>query len=164
LAIDPKAPGTLYAGTGSGLFTSTDGGKTWTLAAAALNDKTVDAVAIAAGDPHTVYAAANTWVPGKQYAGGVFRSSDGGKTWDAAGAGLPESRIRALAIHPQEPKTVYAGTEAGVFKSTDGGSTWSAENTGLKTTNVQALAIAPSTGKLYAGTSGGGLFGLSVGP
>jgi photosystem II stability/assembly factor-like uncharacterized protein len=69
-------------------------------------------------------------------------------------------QIRALAIDPANPATVYAGTYGGgVFKSTDGGGSWTATNTGLTSTSVNALAIDPSTPViLYAGTSEGGVF------
>ena len=65
--------------------------------------------------------------------------------------------IRALAIDPANPATLYAGAlDGGVFKSTDSGGTWAAANTGLTTPYVNALAIDPSTpATLYAGTSGG---------
>ena len=68
--------------------------------------------------------------------------------------------IYALAINPQTPDTLYAGTYGGgVFKSTNGGTNWTAINTGLTNTNVCALAIDPQTPEtLYAGTDGGGVF------
>ena len=66
----------------------------------------------------------------------------------------------ALAIDPQTPATLYAGTSAyGVFKSTNGGGSWSAFNTGLPYTREAALAIDPQTpATLYAGTGGSGVF------
>src|SRR5205823_14592254 len=48
--------------------------------------------------------------------------------------------VTALAIDPQTPATLYAGTGGGVFKSTDGGATWSASYTGLFNTKMHALA------------------------
>ena len=47
--------------------------------------------------------------------------------------------INALAVDPQTPTTLYAGTSRGVYKSTDGGTSWRAVNTGLTDLNVQAL-------------------------
>ena len=69
----------------------------------------------------------------------------------------PGGDVRALAIDPITPRTLYAGTYGGgVFKSTDAGATWSAANTGLDSTGVTALAIDPNTpSTLYAGTGGG---------
>jgi photosystem II stability/assembly factor-like uncharacterized protein len=75
------------------------------------------------------------------------------------GSGLEGETIRALAIDPATPTTLYAGTSAGVFKSTDGGENWRTVNNGLANVDVRALAIdsvTPTT--LYAGTWGGGVF------
>ena len=54
--------------------------------------------------------------------------------------------IRSLAVNPQTPTTVYAGTAGGgVFRSLDGGASWSTMSAGLTDTNVPVLAIAPQT-------------------
>jgi len=65
--------------------------------------------------------------------------------------------IRSLAIDPQAPATLYAGTEgSGVFKSIDGGDNWNQTNTGLTRTIIFALVVDPTTPTtLYAGTEGG---------
>ncbi len=80
----------------------------------------------------------------------------------AARAGVWVSRgpyggaVRALAVAPTFPPSVYAGTNGGVFKTTDGGASWSAVNSGLTTTNVVDLAIDPTAPEtLYAATDGG---------
>jgi len=74
--------------------------------------------------------------------------------------GLTNTEVRALAINPQTPDTLYAGTwGGGVFKSTNGGMDWTAVNIGLTNLEVWALAIDPQTpDTLYAGTWGGGVF------
>jgi hypothetical protein len=160
LAINPSTPATLYAG-GVGVFKSTDAGGTWTAANTGLTYSyvRVNALAINPANPATLYAGA------VGLGGGVFKSTNAGGTWVAANAGLPKVGIynlgiRALAIDPVTPTTVYAGTEfRGVFKSTNSGGTWTAANTGLTNEDVNALAIdpvAPTT--LYAGTFGGGVF------
>jgi hypothetical protein len=81
--------------------------------------------------------------------------SAGFNAWTSIG---PEGGwIYALAVDPNTPTTLYAGTYGGgVFKSTDGGATWSAVNTGLSNKSVWALAIDPTApNTLYAGTYGG---------
>ncbi|HEX5108595.1 MAG TPA: YCF48-related protein [Vicinamibacterales bacterium] len=69
-------------------------------------------------------------------------------------------QIRTLAVDPQTPTTVYAGTGAGgVFRSVDGGASWAAMNLGLTDGNVPVLAIDPHTpSTLYAGTALSGVF------
>ncbi len=71
--------------------------------------------------------------------------------------GLEGGYVTALAINPNTPDTLYAGTQnSGVFKSTDGGAIWNLVNTGLTNTTVNALAIDPMTpNTLYAGTGRG---------
>ena len=94
---------------------------------------------------------------------GVFKSTDGGESWTAMNVGLgkdPEDTdVSALAIDPQTPATVYAGTYYhGVFKSTDGGRSWQAVNAGLPRGQVfvHALAIDPRrTATVYAATDRG---------
>ncbi len=74
--------------------------------------------------------------------------------------GLYGGSVYSLAINPQTPLVVYAGTRGGgVFKTTDGGMNWRAVNTGLTNTDVLSLAINPQNPLVvYAGTRGGGVF------
>jgi hypothetical protein len=98
--------------------------------------------------------------------GGVYKSTNAGGAWTRASAGIEEQLVRAVAIDPSTPATVYAGacydvvygfrTGGGVFKSTDAAGTWTAVNTGLTDLCVGSLAIDPSNPTtLYAGTGGG---------
>lgn len=73
LAIDPSTPDTIYAGTGSGVFKSTNAGDSWTQVSTGLTDLPIASLAIDPSTPNTIYA--QTW------AGGVFKSSNGGDSW-----------------------------------------------------------------------------------
>jgi hypothetical protein len=68
----------------------------------------------------------------------VFTSANGGTNWSASNTGLTATTdIRALAIDPVTPTTLYAGTPgSGVFRTTNGGGNWTASNTGLTNTSV----------------------------
>jgi uncharacterized repeat protein (TIGR01451 family) len=96
--------------------------------------------------------------------GGVARSANSGASWAAAAAGLDDSYVYTVAIHPSTPNVVYAGTDSnatgrGAFKSTDSGATWSAINSGLTDRSVRSLAIDPATPtRIYLGTNQGGAF------
>ena len=153
LAVDPKTPTTLYAGTsGEGVFKSTDSGSTWSLANTGLTNLFIYALAIDPSTPETLYAGTNH--------GEVFKSTDAGRTWAVGNNGLPSSdpvfpEILALIINPKTPSTLYAGTRYGVFRSTDAGETWSTASTGL-VGHLNCLAIDPLTpATLYAGTDQG---------
>src|SRR3989454_55095 len=90
--------------------------------------------------------------------GSLHGAEAGVNVWTTNG---PEGgSISALAVDPQTPTTLYAGTtSAGVFKSIDGGTHWRAVNAGLGATSVRALAIDPQTPTaLYAAFWGGGVF------
>ena len=147
LAVDPTHPEVLYASVHvddeRGVFKSADGGATWTR-----SDRGLDAypviLVIDPGQPTTVYAGTTT---------GVFKSTDGGASWSASSSGLPpHDAVGALAVHPTDSATVYAGTlNAGIFKSTDTGRSWRPTGAGLSSQSVVAIVIDPhSPATLYA--------------
>ncbi len=93
----------------------------------------------------------------------VFRSSDAGQTWiDASGAGstgLPDLPVRSLAVHPQDPNTIYAGTALGVFQGTfnptTSTTTWGTLMNGLPAAaDVRALVTHKDSGIMRAFTYG----------
>ena len=150
LEIDPGDPQTLYSGDGIGVSKSTDGGASWNPASSGLPSTFVrDLLVLPAG---IVFAATDL---------GVYKSTNGAGTWAAASSGLTTIVIAALAAHPAEPATVYAGSwGGGVFKSTDGGGTWTAINTNLPgSLLVPALVVDPKrSGVVYAGSFGLGVY------
>ena len=85
---------------------------------------------------------------------GLFRSEDGGRTWQKVALAAKHSHhldVMAIAPDPRDPRTIYVGThEAGVLRSEDGGITWREANTGLGGLDVHGLAIDPNNGKLHA--------------
>ncbi len=142
LAVDPRNSSILY-GANRSLFKSTDGGVSWSPLGGSWSCPCADlSLVIDSTNPSTLYAAYTAdSVRGN---GGVFKSTDGGATWNAAGAGLPVSQpgyfangVAALAIDPKNPATLYAATGlsvsagGGLFKSTDGAMSWSPVNSGL---------------------------------
>jgi photosystem II stability/assembly factor-like uncharacterized protein len=89
-------------------------------------------------------------------AGQAHRAHAPGAGWSAASKDLSRQSVVALAIDPQAPATLYAGTDgAGVFKTADGGQTWSAANKGFRPDHAGPLAIARSSQTVYAGTPKG---------
>jgi len=144
LAIDPMTS-TIYAGTYGGVFRSTNGGSSWTAANGGLTTLTVYSVKLAPSLPSTLYAATGqgvfkttdsgaSWNALGEYAGvlavdpkdastvyaasaeGMLRSTDGGATW-LRPPGLTSTTVSCIAIDPDSPSTVYAGTYgAGAFQ------------------------------------------------
>ena len=85
---------------------------------------------------------------------GLFRSEDGGRTWQKVALSAKLAHLDIMAVTPdlRDPKTIYVAThEAGVFKSSDGGVTWNQMNNGLGGLDVHGVAIDPSNPlKLHA--------------
>ena len=135
-AGSPSRPLEYYFGaTGGGIWKTTDGGTTWRpVADRFLKTSSVGALAVSESNPDIVYAGmGEVELRGNVIQGdGVYRSSDGGKTWTEAG--LKDSQaIGRIRIHPKNPDLVYAAVlgktygpspERGVFRSKDGGKTW----------------------------------------
>jgi photosystem II stability/assembly factor-like uncharacterized protein len=155
IVVDPVTTTTMYLGSYTGIFKTTDGGTSWAPAgaSAAFGNRPVLALAI---DPrNTQKICAGT------YGGGAFRSSDGGTTWTVANAGFPfeEMTVNDLAVDAMG--TLYAATGFRVFKSTDGAATWTAIANGFapNASYVYCITIDPKTPTtLYAGTANNGVY------
>ena len=149
IAVSDADPNVIYVGTGEscirgnvshgdGVYKSTDGGKTW--ANIGLEDtRHIARVRVHPRDPEVVYVAAlgHTFGPNRQR--GVFRSRDGGKTWEHILFRSENAGAIDLSMDPNNPRILYAaiwearrtpwsltsgGPDSSIYKSTDGGDTW----------------------------------------
>ena len=148
LAVSPNygTDQTVYAGTGNGVFKTTNGGASWTATNYGVTSLGIYSLAISPNyaSDHTVYCGT--------YDGGVCKTVDWGGQWTAVNAGLPSGpfgfdTIYSLAISPNyaSDQTVYAGTSSGgVYKTTNRGSSWTLVNAGLIWGAVRSLAISPN--------------------
>jgi len=132
----PGRPNEYYFGaTGGGLWKTSDAGVTWfPVTDGKITSSSVGAVAVAETNPDVIYiGGGETQLRGSITQGdGVYKSTDGGKTWRHLG--LRETQaISRIRVHPTNPDIVYVGAlghpygeneERGVFRSTDGGNTW----------------------------------------
>jgi len=118
LVLDPTQTSTIYAGGSNGtIYKSINSGASWTPVLSEENSN-VYALAMDPSDPQTIYA-------GFSYAGGVYKTVDGGNTWSEADSGLISRYIQALAVDSQNPQTLYAGTSAfSVWQSDNGAQSW----------------------------------------
>jgi photosystem II stability/assembly factor-like uncharacterized protein len=135
LAVVEGRPATLYVATASGgLWKTTNNGTTWVPAFERESTVSLGAVAVSASNPDVVWvgtgeANARNSV---SWGDGVYKSTDGGKTWQHAGL-RDTQHIGRVVIHPTNPDIVYvaalghvwgANRERGLYKTADGGKTW----------------------------------------
>ncbi|GFO58585.1 hypothetical protein GMST_09100 [Geomonas silvestris] len=88
--------------------------------------------------------------------GGVYTMNEGGASWSPANGGLANRQLQGVAVHPLDPKVVYAATRDGLFKTSDGAASWIEVSAGLASRDVRFVAIDPQApATLYAaGPSG----------
>jgi len=145
----PIDPNIVYAGTTEGLWRTVDAGATWnrmTPANVIVNDVLVDA-----RRPGTVLLATDR--------GGVLRSEDGGRSFQASNRGFSHRQVAALLVDRSDPNVIYAGVIndkefGGMFISRDAGQHWAQMNDGLAGHDIFTLRQAED-GTLLAGTNRG---------
>ena len=172
IAIAPSDPHIVWAGTGEsfirsnisigdGIYKSLDAGKTWTRMGLEKTGR-IGRIVVDPRTPDVVVACALGHAYGPQEERGVFRSSDGGKTWDRTLFVDPNTGCSDVAMDPKNPRVLFAGMwqleihtwgrvsggpGSGLYRSQDGGATWKKlAGSALPTRPVGkvAVAIAPS--------------------
>ena len=172
VAVSPSNPNIVYVGsgeglhrpdlsTGNGFYKSIDAGKTWTHLG--LEDaQQIPKITIDPKNPDRIFVAVLGHPYGPNKERGIYRSVNGGKTFDKILYVDENTGGDDVAIDPANPDIIFAtlwesregpwengewaGTEGGIYKSTDGGNTWKKLSKNLPTNMVQAhIAIAPSS-------------------
>jgi photosystem II stability/assembly factor-like uncharacterized protein len=189
IIVDPKNPQVVFVAAlghvygphpDRGVYRSQDGGTTWRKVLFKNNDVGAIDLAFDPANSQTIYAALWNvrrppwfiYTPANGPGGGIFKSTDGGNTWQPLANGLPTEGLGriGLAVAPKNPKRVYAivdAKEGGLFVSDDAGSTWakvSSDNRiwgrGWYFSKVTADPIDPQTvyvqnTSIYKSTNGG---------
>ncbi len=169
VTVAPSDPNVIYVGTGSadirgntsaglGVWKSMDGGRTWTFIGLREAGQ-VSRIVVHPKDADLVWVAALGHAFGKNPDRGIFRSKDGGATWEHVLAVNDSTGASALSLNPKNPRELYAGMwrgerkpwaiisggeEGGVYKSTDGGDTWTKLGGGLPEGVVGKVGVTVS--------------------
>ncbi len=164
VGVDPFDPSIIYVGGRFGVHKSVDGGASWSLPICCpflagairplLFSDEAQVVSLAFDPIHqgTIYAGLN---PSSEYPARVYKTEDGGATWQPSFSGIPPQTRVLVAVDPANTSTVFAGTWGyGVYRSVDGGSHWEAFNDGLENLFVKSLRF-DFRGRLHVGTEGG---------
>lgn len=157
VAIDPADPQRMYAGASSkGVYYTTNGGGIWTRSEDPdIQTRTPVALMVDPADGQHVIAGAF---------GGVWVSTDGGVSWEAAASGLGSIDVRDLAASPADARIIYAATAGGIYKTTDFCASWTPASSGLTEPSVNDVAIDPQQPDVaYAATKAGVYRSLDAG-
>jgi photosystem II stability/assembly factor-like uncharacterized protein len=189
IALDPNNPNVVWVGSGEnnsqrsvaygdGVYKSLDGGATWENVGLK-NSEHIGKIVVDPRDSNTVYVAAQgpLWAPGGDR--GLYKTTDGGKTWSKVLEISENTGVSDLVFDPNDPDVLIAssyqrrrhvytvingGPEGGLHKSTDGGATWRKLATGLPSGDIGRIGLAVSPADpsvVYAiveAAEGGGTF------
>jgi photosystem II stability/assembly factor-like uncharacterized protein len=169
LAMDPTNPNVVWAGTGEnnhqrsvsygdGVYKTMDGGKNWKNMGLK-NSRHIGKIVIDPKHPDTVYVAAegSLWGPGGDR--GLYKTTDGGKTWKRILYISENTGINEILMDPRNPEVLYAsseqrrrhvhtkiggGPETAIYKSTDSGKSWNKLKNGLPEVHMGGMGLALS--------------------
>ncbi len=169
VVLDPSNPEIVWVGTGEnvggrhvgfgdGVYKSSDGGSTWKNMGLG-DSQHISEIIVDPTDSNTVYLAAQgpLWSPGGQR--GLFKTTDGGRTWNNILSDGEWTGVTDVLMDPRDPKVLYAATwqhhrtvaavidggpESGIHKTTDGGAGWTKLTNGLPEGNVGKIGLTIS--------------------
>jgi hypothetical protein len=163
IAVARTSPATLYAGTDDGrMWITRNTGSSWTEITAGLPTRWITRAIVDPTDANLAYVAVSGFRNGDP-AAHVFRTANGGSTWQDISGNLPDAPVNDLTLDPRDRTRLYAATDVGVFLTTNGGTAWTPPGTGLPLVPISDLE-ATDTGTatvLTAASYGLGMYRLT---
>lgn len=166
--VDPTNSNVIYLGSpAGGIWKSINNGSNWTPLTDELPQIGVSGIAIDYSNSDVIYIATGDKDAGDSYSVGVYKSTNGGLTWNATGIMGSSNPTRAgdIIIHPTNNQILWCATNDGIFKTTNAGNSWARVQTGnFSQGNIRLKANDPSTvfavskNKFYTSTNGGDSF------
>lgn len=159
IAFDTRSAGALWGLGSQGLHHSADQGITWKNVGPKVSQLVLNDIEVDPRDPRVLWIAGSAQVSKKKTQPRVFRSADGGLTWERRDTGVggvggnSGKVVLGLALDPAAPNTLYAATDKGLYRSADAGKTWKL----LPGTSGGVTQVLTTPTGLYAFLSGIGL-------
>ena len=168
--VDPSNPNTIYLGSpAGGIWKSTNNGSTWTPLTDELPQIGVSGIAVDYSDSNTIYIATGDKDAGDSYSVGVYKSTDGGVTWNPTGTmgSSNPSSAGDIVIHPTNNQILWCSTNNGIYKTTNAGTSWIQVQTGnFSQGSIRLKPGSPSTvyavsnNRFYRSTNTGDSFAV----
>lgn len=131
LAFHPTDADIFYIGAPSGgLWKTDDGGESWEPLTDGQPTLGVSSIVVNYDNPDIILVGSGDRDAGDAEGLGVYKSTDGGLTWDDTHAGMTNATVGRMIQHPDTPDVIFAATSNGIYKSTDLGENWSRKQTG----------------------------------
>lgn len=145
---DPNNSNIIYAGApAGGIWKTTDGGTTWSALGDDLPVIGVSGIAVDPSNSNTVYISTGDNDGGDTYSIGVWKSTDGGQSWNQTGA-INANTTGKIIIDPTNTSTLMVVSSAGVYRSTNSGGSW----TNVRTGNYDDIAMKPGDPQIVYAT------------
>lgn len=166
ITFHPTVLNTFWVGApAGGLWKTTDNGQTWTILNNGLGNIGCTDLAVDPTNTNILYLATGDGYAGDTPSIGIYKSTDGGITWNATGLSFTpgaNATIRRLIINPSNTQILLAATNSGVYRTTDGGANWAQINT-VNTYDLEFKPGDPNTvyasgASFYLSTNGGTSF------
>jgi photosystem II stability/assembly factor-like uncharacterized protein len=163
IAFHPTDANTFYVGSPcGGIWKTSNGGSTWSDLSGSLPTLGVSAILIHPASPGKIWIGTGDRDAGDAPGMGVYKSTDGGATWNSSNSGMGNSTVGMMIIHPTNSNIILAATSSGIYKSTDGGATWTLKSiTGVFFKDIKfkpgdpTIVYATENGHFYRSTNTG---------
>jgi PKD repeat protein/photosystem II stability/assembly factor-like uncharacterized protein len=161
IAFDPVDPDIIWVGSpAGGLWKTTTNGNNWVSSTQNLPSLGVSAILIDHTNPSVMYIGTGDRDAGDASGVGVYRSTDGGGTWEPWNTGITSHTVGRLLMHPTNHMIIFAATNGGLYRSANGGATWTrVENGDFKDVvfkpNDPNIVYAAANGNFYRSANGG---------
>jgi len=154
LAFHPTNANIFYAGSPSGgIWKTADGGTTWSVLISNLPSIGVSAILLHPTDENLILIGTGDRDAGDAPGIGVYKSTDGGSTWNSSNSGMGNKTVGMLVRHPSNVNIILAATSGGIYKSTDGGSNWTLKSS--NSNNYKDIRFKPGDPAIVYATEGG---------